>query len=389
MAISSKSRKNAGTARPSERNGTTAARTRRCPDFLTFHFDDKPAPEIYTIAEMCGGIDIQSLENSARSFLRTYGKELEYESTGNVAADLVRLNKTLKESIEGVDGVELINTRLEDGSHRQEFVVYKIHRGVYTMQLWIIPIQLLEYVKEELKDILLDFFAFLERHSPFLLPKASYDINYSLGIFDADFEESEPDEEQASEWSDEYRAQVNRYLKGDINDYFNEIQKRSSLDINGQPSKLVPIIKKKIREFRLHGSKTYQVQKDGDERLVSKLLEAIEDGIKINLEDTLFNHELRNLRYIFGDDDFLDEEEFGNSSDIIDFGRQFMFTWGMYDDDEVVEATIDILNADAGNILQTTLLSYIRISACAKKVKFGDFPERWEKWYIQFLNCIE
>jgi hypothetical protein len=356
-------------------------RARGCADFLTFHFDEIPACELPTVTARCGEVDLQGLESQARNFLRIYGKELDFKHSENKYRDVVALNEAVKSVAPEVGTIELVERREEDCLH-QEFVIYKQCEGFEVMTLFLLPVWIVSTVDAELRDVLMEFFTFLDYHAPFIQPKDSFDVAYNLGVLDRDDEEFDPEIE--CDWDEDYRTWAVRYTKGDINSVFEEIKKRRK-PYAGRFEKLAESVRMKMAAYKAHGTMFYETPK-GEVRAVSELFEVIEHGLKINMEDCLFNYELRHLRFVYRDEDFLIEEY--PRYDIFDFDRQFMFCWGLSEDDPVVDKTVDSLNGDACNICETTLLNSVSLSECKGNVKFSDFPKRWFEWYRQIMHYI-
>ena len=118
---------------------------------------------------------------------------------------------------------------------------------------------------------------------------------------------------------------------------------------------------------------------------VQVLLDLIDLGIQLTLEDNLFNYELRFIRYELGDDQFYDYDDNDN---IIDFDRQFALCYGLDEDDPVCEGTIECLNNDAQSFGGTILLGIERFSGEKKCKMKTDYPKRWQEWFENFVNCI-
>ena len=115
------------------------------------------------------------------------------------------------------------------------------------------------------------------------------------------------------------------------------------------------------------------------------MFKVISEGISLGLEDNIFNYELRSLRFGLGDETFY---EYVETDEMLDFDRQFMFCWGLAEEDDVVDRCIDMFNSDAGNFNETVLLKTARIAKCEKEVKFGDYPKRWYQWFIDLSNYL-
>lgn len=382
MGVSSKNRSGVVQRGATRGKEVHSSRKRMCADFLTYHFEELPAYDIKTVTARCGEVDLPTLESQTKDFLHIYGREVDITHTGNNCRDVVALNNLLKENLPDVDGIELVDAGEDDGEVRSEFVAYKEIpcEDFPVMTIFFMPIKIVSNIDKGLRDILLDFFTFLDWKAPFLQPKASYDMCYSLGIEeDGDV----IDDAFAENWAEDYRQEAERYVKGDINAVFEEMKERKK-DCYGNEQILLNSIKEKINAYRKNGKKWYKTP-FGVRKKTEELFGNIEQGIALTLEDSLFNYSLKMLRYKFGDETFF---EYVETDEIMDFDRQFIFSWGLNEEDCITEDLMDCINADAGNISSTVLLNTVRISECDTPVKACDYPKRWYEWYIKLLNCI-
>lgn len=377
MGVSSSNRSNIVLPRKGRRKEEHPSRKRMCANFLTFNFEELPAYDIPTVTARCGKVDLPALERQAKDFLRIYGRKLEIVHTGNNYYDVIVLFNQLKENLPEVSGMELVKS--ED---RQEFVAYKeiSQEDFPVMEIFFLPVQIINNIDECLKDILLDFFAFLEWKSPFLTPKESVDMRYCLDLFDEDDAFCAEDIEGFGE---DYRRQAERYIHGDINALFDEIVARKySYAVNEQI--LQKTINKKIEVYKNTGKDIYFTP-GGKQKQAKELFETIEQGITLLSEDNIFNYELKALRFKFDDHTFFEHVE---TDEIFDFDRQFLFCWGLEEDDGIIRNLMECINADAGNISGTILLNTARIAETKSPIVFSDYPKRWYNWYIKLLNSI-
>ncbi|MBR6031395.1 MAG: hypothetical protein IKP36_05460 [Bacteroidaceae bacterium] len=352
-----------------------------CADFLTTHFEDLPAYNLPTVTARCGEIDLPTLERQAKNFLHIYGKDVDFEHSGNICKDLLALTNMLKENLPEIEGIELVAAETDDGEKHQEFIAYESvnEEDFRPLTLFFLPVKIVDEVDEQLRDILIDFFTFLDRNSPFLPPKASFDMRYILGISEDD--DDQLNEEVVEDWSDEYKKLAERYVNGDINAVFEEmdVRRRNVVD-----SRFIQHLNEKIEQYKKSG-KAYYFTPNGEQKTVEGLFKVISEGISLGLEDNIFNYELRSLRFGLGDETFY---EYVETDEMLDFDRQFMFCWGLAEEDDVVDRCIDMFNSDAGNFNETVLLKTARIAKCEKEVKFGDYPKRWYQWFIDLLNYL-
>lgn len=381
MAVSSENRSSTcsrGKNRGQEKHTT---RKRVCADFLTTHFEDLPAYNLPTVTARCGEIDLPTLERQAKNFLHIYGKDVDFEHSGNICKDLLALTNMLKENLPEIEGIELVAAETDDGEKHQEFIAYESvnEEDFRPLTLFFLPVKIVDEVDEQLRDILIDFFTFLDRNSPFLPPKASFDMRYILGISEDD--DDQLNEEVVEDWSDEYKKLAERYVNGDINAVFEEmdVRRRNVVD-----SRFIQHLNEKIEQYKKSG-KAYYFTPNGEQKTVEGLFKVISEGISLGLEDNIFNYELRSLRFGLGDETFY---EYVETDEMLDFDRQFMFCWGLAEEDDVVDRCIDMFNSDAGNFNETVLLKTARIAKCEKEVKFGDYPKRWYQWFIDLLNYL-
>ena len=226
MAVSSENRSSTcprGKNRGQEKHTT---RKRVCADFLTTHFEGLPAYNLPTVTARCGEIDLPTLESQAKNFLHIYGKDVDFEHSGNICKDLLALTNMLKDNLPEVEVIELVAAETDDGEKHQEFIAYEsvTEEDFRPLTLFFLPVKIVDEVDEQLRDILIDFFTFLDRNSPFLPPKASFDMRYILGISEDD--DDQLNEEVVKDWSDEYKKLAERYVNGDINAVFEEMDVR-------------------------------------------------------------------------------------------------------------------------------------------------------------------
>lgn len=314
-----------------------------------------------------------ALEKKVGVFLRTKGKELEYEHTGDEYQDVVRLVDCLKSDTDDYS-YELIK---RDETDEQLIIAYKESRDFIEEFVYIMPVKIVSCVDDQLKDILLDFFAFLDMESPFIKPKDSMDMHLTLGIDEED--DYKLDESVASDMSDEFRKLAENYASREINDVFEEISSRSR-SYAGICNKLTQKIKDSISSYKKNGSKFYKISSD-KKYDVEKLFAAIEKGITLCLSDSLFNYELDALRRTVSESLFS-----GYPDEVMEFFRQFLFSWSADEDDPLNEEVVKIFNEDSYNVSPTTLFDYVIIDG--ESNKSSNYPKQWSDWYFELLECI-
>lgn len=361
-------------------SGACPAKRRGKPDFLTASIAPIHAYDIPTVTARCGEVKLSVLEEQAKHLLRIYGRDYSHEHSGNDLKDVFTLYKDIKQLLSDEVDVELVDIGQDEGKSQQEFVTCS-ECDFPTREVFFCPVRILDTIEDDLRDILIDFFAFLERTSPFTLPRNSYDMEYALGVLDTD--DDQFDEDISADWSDDYRKLAENYVKGDISKTFAEIQAIGKQFLcDTRP--LAERIRKKMSDFKNPISREYATP-HGKEYIVSTLFNCIEDGLSICFEDSLFNYELRGIRYELGDSLFYADID---SDEIVDFDRCFLFSWGDCDDDAVMYQTLEAFNGDMAQFCETVLLDVHRISKIDGKIEPSDYPKRWYEWYIKFLNCI-
>lgn len=373
MAVTSGHRGSARQQVRERRANRNTSRSRECSDFLTCSFDDVPAYTLNTVRAKCGDIDLPALEKKVGVFLRTKGKELEYEHTGDEYQDVVRLVDCLKSDTDDYS-YELIK---RDETDEQLIIAYKESRDFIEESVYFMPVKIVSCVDDQLKDILLDFFAFLDMESPFIKPKDSMDMHFTLGIDEED--DYKLDESVASDMSDEFRKLAENYASGEINDVFEEISSRRR-SYAGICNKLTQKIKDSISSYKKNGSKFYKISSD-KKHDVEKLFAAIEKGITLCLSDSLFNYELDALRRTVSESLFS-----GYPDEVMEFFRQFLFSWSADEDDPLNEEVVKIFNEDSYNVSPTTLFDYVIIDG--ESNKSSNYPKQWSDWYFELLECI-
>lgn len=377
MAVSSKDRISTGKKHVGRRP-THTAREGQCGNFLTQRFDCIHAYDIETVTRRCGEIDLPALTEQVRSLFSVYDKKLNFESTGNKFHDAAMLSEAIKENVKEMD-VELVEIDNGDTSS-VEFVAYKLNDGLDTSNLYFLPIRILECVDDKLKEILLDFFAFLSQFSLFRLPYDSYEMCQALGIeYDADEIKYDPE----VELSPEYKKLTDRYVQGDVRAYFDTITAKREAK-KGCFHELVFEVREGMTNY--DGGAYYQLP-NGENRHVSELFEVLEEGIDLNTEDSLGNYDIAPIRYDLGDETFLEEE--GCSDEMLCLDSLFTFSYGFSeDDDKSVGEVIDIFNRDNCNMGMPVLVEVEKISKCRYKLEPSDYPKRWSDWYKKLITFI-
>ena len=379
MAVSSKDR----VITRKECNRRKSAHTSReglCGSFLTQHLDCIHAYDIETVTRRCGELDLPAITEQARHFMSLYDKELEFKPTGNKFHDAAILTDIIREKVKEMD-IELVE--VNDGETcENELVAYKVNDGLDTSNLYFLPIRIVQCVDDQLKEILLDFFAFLYYFSLFRLPYDSYEMCQVLCL---DYEETEPkyDEDRLEGISPEYKKFTDRYVNGDIKELFDEIFKRRK-DQAGQQWVLVEKVREGMNEYS--GSAYYELP-NGESRHVSELFEVIEEGIDLNTEDSLGNYDLVPIRYELGDEDFCEEE--GCSDEMLCLDSLFTFCYGYSkEDDPSLENVLAVYNQDFSSMGYPVLVEVERLSRCTDKLEPSDFPARWYEWYRKVITFI-
>lgn len=324
----------------------------------------------------CGDIDLPALTEQARHFLSLYGKTLNFESIGNKYRDAVILMDRVNEQVKDFT-VELVDIGDREEEHR-ELVAYNVMENFDTSVIYFMPVKILECVDAELREVLLDFFAFLLYYGMFITPKSSYEMCFAMNWDDCS--------DQYDEYADptsEYKEKTDRYLLGDINAVFEEMEKRVKQQAGCQRV-LADNVRRGMYEYRNSGHEFYTLP-NGVERLVSELFEVLEEGLELHMEDSLSNYDIIPIRNHLGDDYFC--EEYGGSDDMIWLGSIFLFSYGM-DDDDVVKETIDVFNNNDSSMNYPVLVEVARVGKCSGRIEKSDYPERWEAWYKKIMEFI-
>jgi hypothetical protein len=354
------------------------AKQGQCSNFLTCRFDSLHAYDLETITGRCGEIDLPALTEQARQFLSVYDKPLKFRSTGNRFHDAVLLTKAIQKQIKDFS-IELVD--FDDGDHpaHRELVAYHVKDGLDTSNIYFMPIKILEHVDEQLREVLMDFFAFLFHYGMFIMPKSSYEMCYSMNWDDCE----DQYDEMADEASPEYKAHTDRYLLGDLNTIFETIEEKKKAKA-GCFFQLAEEVRFGMERYRESGHAYYSLP-NGEQRPVSELFDVLEEGVKLHLEDSLSNYDIVPIRYDMGDESFCEEE--GMSDDMVALGAIFMFSYGM-DDDPVVEKTIETFNNNDSSMGLPVLVEVHKISKCNEQIHVSDYPQRWTEWYKKILSYI-
>lgn len=379
MAVSSELRNSLGKRRIFGTRPAHRSRRKRCDNFLSFRFEELQACKLETVTERCGSVDAFCLMGQVANYFRTIGKNFEFQPTGNKFQDVFKLMEMLQRNIGNFTDIDLV--RVEDReSHtaHDEFVLYREFDDFDTYKIFFMPIKVLSLVDDRLKEILTDFFTYLELQSPFLLPTNSYEMQYSLGLDD----EIENIDLDGEEDDTDYKRLVERYTKGDISRYFEEIKKRRVRYATIREV-LIEKLKNEIQEYRRMGVESYPISEYAY-KPTSKLLDFIEQGVRLYEEDNLLDYELRFIRLRLCDDTFLDDKV--DAYDIMEFERQFIFSWELNDD--VAKSVVDTFNGNM-DASATIIVQAVPLSSIKEKVEISDYPTRWLEWYIDFLDCID
>lgn len=379
MAVSSKDRVSTGKQRVGNKPAHTAG-AGLCGNFLTQCFDCIHAYDIETVTGRCGEIDLPALTGQVQHFLSVYGKTLHFESTGNKYHDAAVLTDIIKENVKEMD-VELVE--VDKGSTvSAEFVAYKVNDGLDTSSLYFLPIAIVHCVDGQLKEILLDFFAFLSHFSLFSYPYESYEMCQALAI-DYDYmPKVKYDPDLVESLSPEFKKVADRYVDGDIRELFKDIEARREA-LYGNQWQLVEKVRHGMLEYE--GKMFYKLP-SGETRSVTGLFEVMEEGLQLNTEDSLANYDIAPIRCELGDESFCEEE--GYSDEMISMDSLFMFCYGWGDGDRTVERAINTFNQDNGSMGYPVLIEVEKISDCKGKVEPSDYPKRWYEWYEKLITFI-
>lgn len=321
---------------------------------------------------------LPELVSEARHVLEIYGKQLEFTESGNIYKDIYQLNKAISEQMKGFE-IEIANVELKDQKPRKEFVAYRLidSDDFDVWELYLLPINILESVRnEELRQILLDFFAFLLYYSPFALPTESFEMCLALGV-NIETEKYEP--EDVASMSEKYRMMTDRYVIGDLHDIFMWMRKKVK-DYEGNRQLLAEDVRKGIANYS--GPKYYRIP-NGEKRTVKSLFDLIEQGLELNMEDNITNYELVVVRYELGDTDFC--EDLGDSDNMPFLGSHFLFT---YDDDDIIENVIKNYNDNDGSRDAAILIDARRLAILDEPIKPRDYPKRYYQWFNNFHKSI-
>jgi len=380
MAVSSEFGKRFGARGSLGGKQSRPAKARMFDNFLNFRFEELSASKLETVTERCGGVDVVSLTKQAANYFRAIGKQFDFRQTGKVFQDVSSLLEMLRGNLGEFTGIDLVKVK-DEGSQmpHDEFVIYREFDDFDTYKLFFMPIKVLSLVDVELREILTDFFTYLEIVSPFLLPDASYEMRYCLGLND-DADNIELEDFMGESKSD-YALLADRYVNGDIARYFKEIRKRR-IRYATMRGALVNKMRQGIRRYREKGIESYPITPYAC-KPTYLLLDFLEKGIELYNEDNLLDYELRFIRYRLGDESLLDDEV--DAYEVMEFERQFLFTWEM--DDEVMKTVIDVFNSSA-DASATILLQAVPLSSVKDRIEKSDYPMRWLEWYLDFLDCI-
>ena len=372
MAVSSGSRSRSGEGRRARRE-EDSPRQGLCGNFLTHQFAEYHAYELPTIVGRCDKIDLPALETQARHVFEVYGKQLEFTPSKNIYHDAYLLMKAIRGFVGDME-IELIG---EDGSEKSELVAFKVDTDFNVSNIYLMPVKILEVVNSELRQILLDFFSFLLRFSPFSLPTESYEMCLAMGV-DVDTEKYEEDR---SGYSDEFNEQADRYVLGDLHEIFMQMRAKVKDYINkGCVMELAKDVERGIEAYS--GPSLYQLP-DGESRSVKNLFALIKEGIELNIEDNITDYELLIHRMELGDQNLY--REGGHSDNIPLLGYQFVFC---YAEDDVVQSMTEMYNELHGGGDMPTLIQLRRLSRLKEPIVFGDYPKRYNDWLEKIYDSI-
>lgn len=347
------------------------------------------------IAPICGSelhkdnplvdeVSMSHLKRVVDAFLSKRHIASSYSLSGDTTKDVAILLGLVDKNIDDEEKVEIcrINGAIWEKG-RPEFVVYR-KSEFDTWNFFILPICILDYVADGLRDIIKKFFAYMWLRSPFNFDEEGGLLNYTLGIdyWDGDgkpvFIEDDDDDADSS-----FYHWKKRYIYGDIRDYFNEIESLAN-EYRNDVDSLIKEIRDSIQKSREHRFYTsYTI--NGKEHEVEDLFVQIEKGLDLmNGDDSIFSHYIFCVQNDLGDD-FEDEELDDDGS--VDLSNLFVFGYENTENDPIIESTFDALN-NGSEGPPSSLVLYKVLDETGECDLSRDYPKEWETWFNEFYKTI-
>lgn len=257
---------------------------------------------------------------------------------------------------------------IDYNTHDKRLMFFESERLEFpNSEVFFMPVACLDYFEGTMRELLVRLFCNLSYTQGFETPHDHWDFMYCLDMMD----ERDLDDD---EYEDGYKAAYNDYREGghtyslfkEIEAYRGENEDYCDLNISLQ---LVTKAKEEV---------------DERDKLNNPLLESLEKGLRLMLEDSLDRYDYHpNISLSYG----FDNESFGEQMLI---SRLCCMTCGREDNDPIVEAAMNNLNADAGNYDEFVMYDVHPLLPTDTEIwQPTDYPHRFTEWYREMFNLIE
>lgn len=322
-------------------------------NFLNFKFRNKKNTDIiynYLINEISDFKPtecLDELEKCVENEFRLRNKKFKYKRQKSFNKNISSLYYSLSAILP--HGHKL-NIDYDYSTNRLIFIEYT-NTNFPDYSLFFLPISILTRVKGDIRNILLCFFKYLIDNCHFNIPYDQYDFYYVLNMDD--------NEESIIEFDKDSTEFVNEYKNGFIKSLFDEIK---SCNIND--------LFKLIDKYKKENDKEY-----------IELIECIEEGIKLNESDSIFNYDYR--------DDSCNITSLDVNDGDLDISRIFCLVYDTEENDIVTSNSIEFLNNDWQDLEPYNKNAFRIIKKDDTSCELNtEFPEVWNEWFIKIYNLI-
>lgn len=322
--------------------GTTQVITNN--SFLKEQFTDLCLTEIETIFDTNRVTNpeknIEKLIKVASNYLSLYGKELLFKPCGIFGRDITDLINRVTDLL---PEHQLLNVDYSDDEFF--FAVYQSHPTSTWDTICYIPISIAKTMRPKIRKLFIRFIAFMMQQN--YIPFIKDTTNFEIFIEDVQYQMKEEKEEVNENVIQMMRSYKNS--KGEANQFIKLIEQNK--DIN--PCSLLDELKSIKR-----------ISKDEAEQVKCMIR-----GIELMCTDVLTN-------YIY--DETYDEYTQECDNERIEWHNLISVSWGMPEEDSLVEYHFQMMNDECGNMGATEPLSYLILSPeKQEKLSSCEFPYLW------------
>lgn len=370
-----------------EKRKAATSKLKGCDNFLNTEIKPIKGSELYRTDQLIDTASVKRLTEITNAFLARRHVPRLCTLTGDITTDVLTIINKLSENVDSDEDVEICRVSDNAGHTNPQIVVSK-ESQFDTFQLHVVPVSILDFVHESLRNILVEFFAYLWLNCPFNIHGEETIISYVLGVdyWDTDgnpvfgvYNEEDDDIDKG------FKHWRNRYTKGDIKELLDEIISvgKSFKDTLSLSRKILEDVKKE--ESSPYNSTFRTMQ--GVEHQTKELFQLIKDGLEImDSPDCISNYYGVCVKEDLGDDF---EGIYGYDEECcFDLQNLFVFGYGNTDNDPVIEEVIDNMNSCSDNYASPLIL-YKVLDESGECDLSDDYPYRWQKWFYDFYKVID